>query len=774
MKNKSMSLNGEWRMVIAENKEVVKNNLTICRMADMEQDGYVNISATVPGNFELDMKRAGLIEDPFFGTNIWEMQALENRHIWYGKTFSYEGDPDQAYLLFEGIDTFADIYLNGACIASVDNMLIPHEIKAPNMLCGVNDLVVHIKPAVIMARSLGSSAECYGMKYNYNSLRVRKAPHMYGWDITPRAVSAGLWRPVSVITKSADRIDDLFIYTGTINHKDGWAILGCYFEVAVSEDSLKGYRLKVTGQCGDFSFSAEEDLWHTSEKMKITVLNPQLWWPGSLGAPNLYDVTVELYKDGESVDVKKLRTGIRTVELNRSSVTDYNGAGEFCFAVNGEKFFANGTNWVPVDAFHSRDKERLPQALALLKDIGCNAVRCWGGNVYEDDLFYDFCDENGIIIWQDFAMACGIYPQDDTFCRALDKEVEAVVKRLRNHASIAVWAGDNECDIAFEFWDSIRRDPNTNVLTRKVIPNALQRADGTRLYLPSSPYVDEQAFGKGMEVLPEFHLWGPRDNFKSKFYTTSMAHFASEIGYAGCVSPRSAKKFISQSKLWPWQDNEEWVAHAASPEYGESAAYAYRVELMAKQVYELFGTAPDSLEDFARASQISQAEAFKFFIEMFRTAKWRRTGIIWWNLLDGWPQFSDAVVDYYFNKKLAYGFIKRASSPVCLMFKEPDNWQIELVAVNDTLAPVEVHYVVTDLTDNDRLIFEGDASVPANGISCVQRLKYSMSEAHFYLIKWEMNGVWHKNHYFSGSPPLDMDRYLSCLEKAELADFEGF
>ena len=195
--------------------------------------------------------------------------------------------------------------------------------------------------------------------------------------------------------------------------------------------------------------------------------------------------------------------------LERTSTTDQEGSGEFCFRINGQKVFAMGTNWVPVDAFHSRDEERLPEILPMLDDLGCNIVRCWGGNVYESDIFYDYCDEHGIMVWQDFSMACAAYPQDETYRKIFEPEIVSVVKRLRGRACLVLWAGDNECDY---FYD----DPQKNAITRKWIPDILALYDDSRPYLPSSPYRDAEAVANG-NVTPEDHLWGPRDYFKGDY-----------------------------------------------------------------------------------------------------------------------------------------------------------------------------------------------------------------------------------------------------------------
>ncbi len=205
------------------------------------------------------------------------------------------------------------------------------------------------------------------------------------------------------------------------------------------------------------------------------------------------------------------------MRLERTEVTTRDRPGDFLFEVNGCPVFCKGSNWVPVDAFHSRDEQRYADIIDLLSDTNCNMIRCWGGNVYEDHAFFDLCDRNGIMVWQDFAMACAAYPQDKAFCDKIEAEAEAVVRKLRQHASLVLWSGDNECDqIAL----GQGLDPWQNRITRKVLPQAVYRCDPYRPYLPSSPYMAREVVeAKDTSLMPEQHLWGPRNYYKSPFYS---------------------------------------------------------------------------------------------------------------------------------------------------------------------------------------------------------------------------------------------------------------
>ena len=767
-----INLNGQWTLYITDDKTYQLEKTELRTEKDLIKCGFECVDAAVPGNYELDLQRAGLLPDLFFGENALLAQEYEDHHLWYVNRFRYDGFKDNIWLHFDGIDTFSEVYLNGIHIGSTDNMLIAYEFLADCLLRGENELVVHIRPAALEARKMTLEAgAAVFLPYNADSLAVRKAAHMYGWDIMPRILSGGLWRSVYLAEKLENRIDDLYLYTAKADA--GSAEVWAYYRLAVTNAKIRDYALRISGRCRDNAFSKTVMLWHTEGQEIIHIENPRLWWPRDMGGQNLYEISAELFFKGKVLDKKTLRFGIRTVQLQRTSLTNTTGSGEFCFFVNEEPFFVRGTNWVPLDAFHSRDKERLPKALNLLEDIGCNMVRCWGGNVYEDSNFFDFCDERGIAVWQDFGMCCATYPQHEAFCASIQREAEHIVKKLRRHPSLILWSGDNECDSAAAEWTQLKLDPNQNRLTREIIPDVLQRLDPTRPYLPSSPYIDKRAWqSEQFEMLPEYHLWGLRDYFKSSYYQNSPAHFASEVGYYGCPSPESMKKFLSSERMWPWEENPEWHVHASCMETEESK-YSFRIPLMAGQVKTFFGHVPEALDEFAMASQISQAEADKFFIERFRAGKWRRTGIIWWNLLDGWPQFSDAVVDYYFTKKLAYHYIKRSQAPVCLMFAEPSGGRLSLMGVNEHLFGKDVSFLVTDLSSGEVTI-SVQTVLEKNSVTELAQMPFHENEHHFFLIEWTVSGQKNKNHYLSGKPPYSLQQYIQWIKQAEFYHFEGF
>ena len=762
-----------WKLAYAPHEQCLGKIFATIR--ELEDAGFDILPASVPGNFEMDLMKAEKMKDLYYSIQTWEVQRYEDMHLWYFTTVTIT-DPAQ-YLRFEGIDTFADIYVNGKRVLCTDNMFLPWDVTE-GFNPGENEVVVHIRPAMLEARKFSPPAACNAQKYNYASLYTRKATHMYGWDIMPRIVSAGLWKEVRLCEKKPDQIDEVYFVTNRVDLAGKTANLRFFCHTELCGSRATEYAVRIEGRCGDSHFVKEETLWHNTHAFSFSIEDCRFWWPKNTGPANLYDTTVTLLRNGTVCDAYHLRLGVRTVELERADDPVGSHDGAFGFKVNGKKIFALGTNWVPLDALHARDAGRLGKALELLDDIGCNMVRCWGGNVYESDAFFDFCDAHGILVWQDFAMGCAVYPEEEAWLRSMETEAMYQIKRLRNHASLALWAGDNEGDLACAEWNGFSRDPNQSALTRRVLRRAVEMHDYARPYLPSSPYLSENVY-RGRATMPENHLWGPRDYFKGDFYKNTFCHFASETGYHGFPSPQSLHRFLKKPEKIFREDGtptEEYLAHAASMEASPDAPYAYRIRLAYNQVVTLFTKAEDDLGDFVRQSQISQAEAKKYFIEKFRIGKGERTGIIWWNLLDGWPQVSDAVVDYYFVKKLAYHYIRRSQAPVCLMFDEPEDRKLRLVGVNDLPEEQEVRYRVVRIGETeteDRTALTGCARLAADAAVILDTLPLAEGEQAFYLIEWEQGGQSGYNHYFTNLLHTDYRKYLHALQRCGMDDFEG-
>ncbi len=738
---KSISLNGTWQLRGREQ--------------DVPNAQALSLTATVPGCVQLDLSEQGYLpRDLFMGSNILEAERFESYEWWYERAFLAPEERSNVYLVFEGVDCLAEYFLNGVKLGESNNMFIAHEFRIDEYLRdGENTLTVHLRSAIIEAQDKDYPLKLLSINMNPEARYLRKAPHSYGWDIMPRAVTAGLWREVRLEVRDEIYPTQLFVHP----YRD---VMRFYYTLDCDWRTLTDARIEISGSCGeDSTFYASHPCPQKFGNFSFQIDQPKLWFPYGYGDPNVYDGTLRIYRGDTLVHEESFSFGIRTVELDRENAL--NGmAGQFRILVNGVEILCKGSNWVPLDAFHCRDAQRYDQALALVKDIGCNILRCWGGNVYEDHAFFDFCDRNGIMVWQDFAMACAFYPETEEFKRMLAEEATAVIRKLRNHPSIVIWAGDNEVDACNRL-----HDPNANTLTREVLAKCVDLNDIGRPYLPSSPYISPEEHAAGAQsqrigsILVEDHLWGPRDYFKSEFYKENQAHFVSETGYHGCPSMESIRKFITPKRVWPYQNNPEWILHSSDQAGNDS-----RMMLMEKQIRQLFGEVPTDPEEFSLASQISQAEAKKYFIERIRVGRPKKTGIIWWNLLDGWPQMSDAVVDYYFQKKLAYFYIKRSQAPFVIAADEPRNWGLPIYACNDTLHPRRGHLTVKDI-ETDEILHETDFSVGENTCAQIATVRFYHSERRMLLFLWEANGERGVNHYLCGYPPFSLANYRDCLKR---------
>lgn len=716
----------------------------------------ISLSAQVPGCVQLDLSAAGLLpSDLLMGENILEAEKYEHHEWWYERTFASPEEKENVYLVFEGVDCLAEYYLNGIKLGESDNMFISHEFRIDDYLeDGENTLTVHLRSA-----TLAADTEDYPIRLlrslNIDGCYLRKAPHSFGWDIMPRAVTAGLWREVRIEVRDQFWFSQAFV--GAHWNKNAF-----FYTIATDQTVMDGVEIELVGSCGNSTVRERHKCKNKFGVFPIYIKDPKLWYPYGYGEPNVYDCKARIYQNGALVHEEDLIFGIRDIKLDRRDPDGFD-KGQFRLLINGVEIMCKGSNWVPLDAFHSRDAERYDEALALVKDIGCNILRCWGGNVYEDHKFFDFCDRNGIMVWQDFAMACAQYPETDQFKAQIQKEVTSVIRKLRNHPSIVLWAGDNEVDASFPMYD-----PNKNQITRKWIPNCVRDNDYGRPYLPSSPYISPEMYAAGIgsqkhhSVLPEEHTWGPRDYFKSDYYKQNGAHFISEAGYHGCPSLQSIQKFITPQNVWPYHNNAEWILHSSDQNGND-----HRVMLMERQVRQLFGEVPTDPEDYILASQISQAEAKKYFIERMRVGRPEKTGIIWWNLLDGWPQMSDAVVDYYFTKKLAYGYIKRSQAPFAIVADEISSWNLPIYACNDTLKKQRGHITVKD-AENEEILYSADFEAAENSSTLLTKLPIYYSEKRMLIFEWETDGSCGFNHYLCGYPAFSLDWYKKMIQKYSL------
>ena len=766
MRKTVIDLCGSWKLAVLMHGKH-KDYTTASKLID---DGIEVMPVTVPGAVESDLHANGKVDDLFFGTNPDKIRRYTERlHCYYFTSFNTNRTSGNPTLLFEGLDCYADIYLNGVHVASTDNMLIEHTVDISQaIISGDNELFIDIRPAVIEALKYEYPFMVSAGPSAYEQLYVRKPAHMFGWDIMPRYVSAGIWRPVSLVyTDAQEGIDEFYLCTAFADREKA------VFEFSYKTrcDIVGDVRLKLEGDCDDSHFEEEFDLVFPYGRKKLVFKNPLLWWPRNFGKQNRYNWKITLTRDGEIIEQKCFKQGIAHIRLDYTPTMDSDQNGRFQFYVNEEKIFVKGTNWVAASPFHYRDKDRIPQMLDLAAELECNMIRCWGGNVYEDNLFYELCEEKGIMVWQDFGMACGKHPLDNDFKERIRKEAVQVVKRLRGFACIALWSGDNEGDLRWHKWEGIKMNPDRNTITRELLPEVVMLHDTARTYLPSSPFICAELINdeEHKKFMPEnhFYIWG--EFYKEGCGGERRSRFISEFGCISMPSPESAQRFLSAQGMWNGKaGTDEWNMHSTAPIYKDGDR-SFRLNVPFMYAENMFKGAIEDYCDLAVKSQIAAGEGDKHFFEYFRSQKWDKTGMMWWNLIDGWPQLSDAVVDYYFDRKYPFYTLGASMQNVCIMMGDcPDGKAHPLVVANDTLESVCLEYRVINAL-SDEVLSSGTVTVEANSNKELCPVKAD-DKARYIFIEW-YGDVSGQNHYLdfnSKKEKLDINDYITFLRKTRL------
>ena len=711
------------------------------------------LEATIPGNVELDLMAAGILPDLYFADNVSSAEAYEGYDWWYEKEFELSSLPEsgEAWLRFNGIDTIAECFLNGVKLGATDNMFVEHEFDVTSLLKqGKNVYAVHIYSAAKHAEKFDGSSYFLAFPECYDNLHVRKASHTYGWDIMPRLMSAGIWRDVELILKPQVRLTQ--VHFDTMFVKENLLGLKIFYDTSVPSTDYKHYTVK-------FDICADGSEYHLEYPLRSKfgaafpyLKDVKLWWPNGYGEQNLYDVTASLMKDGVAVDSQSFRFGFRHIKLHRSAIAQENG---FYFTVNNEKIFCKGANWVPLDVLHSRDKAKYYECVKNYHDSNCNMVRVWGGGVYEDEEFFEYCDQFGILVWQDIMLSCHSYPMNEAFCNALSTEVKKFARKVRNHPSLALYCGSNETDWSFF---CVGLDPANDKLTRKVIPEALFEEDPHRDYVPSSPYFTPETVEKyggrfsldlsdheyQRQELPEEQYWWHRDDFRG--FATQKHNFIAEIGYSGAPNLESMEKFLPKDAISDF-DSPAWKAHSYSTDGN-----------LTHSVTHYFGEMPEAFGDYIFASQCSQAEAYKYLMETTRIRRKWCSGILLWNMRDAWPEMTSSLVDYYGSKKLAFYVVKNSNEPLQVLFEEKDGKAYILLS-NDTMRDEVGEYRI--LNADGKVVLEGKASFGKNANTLVGELPIDG----IYYSELTVNGKTTYNYFKPLNAPFVLQEYKAIMAK---------
>ncbi|MFO7180105.1 MAG: hypothetical protein DIU78_015510 [Pseudomonadota bacterium] len=592
------------------------------------------LPARVPGHVHLDLVRAGVIADPFERAHELGCQWVDEEDWIYRTSFSFEPDPElpRRVLCFEGLDTVATVRLNGEVVAEHDDMFVPLEIDVSARLrTGVNELSVELASAARIgrerrARYLAQEGLPETVERFPERAFVRKAQYMFGWDWGPRLVSAGIWKPVTLI-EHRGRIRNVRVVQ---RHEQGVVELRFFSD--------------VEGE-GTVLHAVEGHPELVEDGKPVRVEKPELWWPAGHGAQRLYRVKSLLVPEGtkatgdlerSALDVHTMRIGLCRIRLIREP--DRFGE-SFQVEVNGRRIYVLGANWIPEHSFPSVvSGDRVRRALERARDLGMNMLRVWGGGLYESSAFYDAADELGLLVWQDFPFACSYYPDDAAAQEAIRAEARAEVARIQHHVSLALYCGNNENLTMWEDkWGVAANHPPRyygEAIYERVLPEVLEELDPERPYVPSSPCGGERANSGGSGDQHYWDVWHGRGDYP--FYADSTARFASEFGFAAAPGPRAFARMLPDVPEPLSLDVRHPIAR-----FHDKTAKGYDTFV---GYVELHYPRAQNLEEWMYTSQLNQRDALRFAIEHYRRSEFCR-GTLIWQLNDCWPVQSWAVID---------------------------------------------------------------------------------------------------------------------------------
>lgn len=658
-------------------------NWTFCQVGDTLWS-----DAKVPGTVHQDLLNHNRIPNPFYGMNEEAVQWVENEDWMYRTSFvvdEHQLSRDAAVLEMDGLDTYADVFLNGALILRSDNMFVGHKIEVkPVLRKGVNQLLVRFRsPVKEVLPQLQTNGFDYPASNDHSpwrtSVYTRKAPYSYGWDWGIRLATCGIWRPVRLVFSDVARIEDYYVCQEAVTQAK--ADVDNRLEINNVTSSTVSALLKVDYHYSD---SDTKEIRKQIElrpgantvSLPVSIENPHLWMPNGWGEPSLYKFTASLSVDGVEIANQERNVGLRTVRV----VMDDDEYGKsFYFVVNGKPMFAKGANFIPDDALLPNvTQERYKRIFEDVKAANMDMLRVWGGGIYEDDEFYDEADRNGILIWQDFMFACSSYPHDPLFVGRVESEAEYNIKRLRGHASLAMWCGNNEIYEAMRYWGWQRKysaeafaemERGYNVLFRELLPQMVERLDGTRFYMHSSPY--EANWGRPNSwKTGDSHNWGTwhgRKPFES--FDTDVPRFMSEYGFQAFPEMKTIRTFAEEKDF----ELESPVMNAhQKADIGNA---------LIKQTMGLYYRVPEKFEDLVYVGLVLQGQGIRHGIEAHRRNRPYCMGSLFWQLNDSWPVVSWSGIDYYGNWKTLMYQSKRAFAPILInAIKEGDDLCVYLVS----------------------------------------------------------------------------------------------
>lgn len=643
--------------------------------------------ATVPGSVQTDLLKLGAIPNPFLLTNEDSIQWISKKDWVVKKQFSVPKRhlfKKQHLLQFEGLDTYAEIFLNDSLLKKTSNAFRRFEIDVSAILNVENELKIIFKSVEKIEEQQASTLD-YKLP-EASRVFTRKPQFQYGWDWGPTIKTVGIWRDVSLISYDNLRLEDVFLKTESIT--DTLAKLTAIITLQIK--TYDNFQIEIENKTTQeiFSFPVKTRGPKSEYKFEIPIKNPKLWWTHSLGEPFLYHYNIRVKRQNTVVDSVSKKIGIRDIQL----VTEKDSIGErFYFKLNGHPVFMKGANYIPQNIFlpqvTKKDREKLVDDAV---EANMNMLRVWGGGVYEDDLFYDLCDEKGILLWQDFMFACAMYPGDEIFLENVKAEAVDNVKRLRQHPSIALWCGNNENSEGWYRWGwqdgktEIQKEEiwnNYKKVFNEILPNIVDSLQPSISYWESSP-----KHGRGdkrYQFEGDAHDWWVwHDGYPFEHFEEQVPRFMSEFGFQSFPSYEAIKNFTQLDTI-----NLKHPSFTTHQKHHRG--FALIKEYMARDFI-----VPSQDRDYVYVSQLLQAYGISKGILAHRRSKPHTMGTLYWQLNDCWPVVSWSSIDGLGNWKALHYQAKRAFEDRKIISWE-EKEHLKVTIVDDTFEPIQDSLSVT-------------------------------------------------------------------------------
>jgi len=669
------------------------------------------LPAEIPGTVHTDLLNNKLIDEPFHDDNELKQTWISESDWIYKINFNRPENFEKelpVFLLFGGIDTIADIYLNNSLLGRSDNMFLKYEFEVTSLLKDSdNQVEVRFYSPLKYAREEEAKYGKLPVALNSERVYIRKAQYSFGWDWGPSFPTMGIWKPVYLLQRNISFIKHFSFSVKELTPRKANVMI----RVNIGGRFSKKMKIKSSLSFEDQELENEIILsGKKEEEIRMEVNNPKLWWPNGEGEQNLYNLEVFLL-DGKNnvIDNQTKKVGIKTVRLELIEKE----ASTFKLKINDKLVFAKGVNWIPADSFLPRiSNEKYRALLQLAESANMNIVRVWGGGIYENDMFYQLCDELGLMVWQDFMFACAAYPEQKEFLENVKEEVRQNVQRLQHHPSIVLWCGNNENEwIWYQNTNSSYKKMPGYKIYHNIIPKILEEEDGDRPYWPSTPFsFDEDPNSYTSGNRHEWKIWSRWIDYSEVKNDQSL--FVTEFGFQGPANKKTLEKFLSKEKRY--SQNKIFEFHNKQFEGPERIFRFLSAHLPVKTGWD----------DYIYLAQLNQALALKTCLEHWRFNYPVTNGSIIWQLNDCWPVASWSLVDSELIPKISYYFVKNIfNRQIIKIFNDSERLDVQLL--NQSLFDFKSKIKIEVYKNSGSLIHEESITdlIPANSKKIVTGIK---------------------------------------------------